>query len=279
MKGERAMREKSSVADIDKTKSSAMPAPSSENACYENKDDYRNTMHTSGGVFGEEKLVQFVVFSLGDEEFGVDIEQVSEIVRSGRFSPIPDSPKFIRGLTNVRGTIIAVIDLKKRFVLREENDVEGKHIIITREQKNLLGILVDEVTEVLRVAQKEIRPAPGMTTVIHKKYMTGVIIVDDRMIILLDLKSVLSEEELEKLARLRDENLERKGRSSKRKTKDETDEKDETLEIEDRSSKKIIADRKEVGNEEIPAVETTIEKQKGEIQREQSNDTRTTEEP
>lgn len=179
---------------------------------YENKDALRSTMHTSAGVFGEEKLVQFVVFSLGDEEFGVDIEQVSEIVRIGKFAPIPDSPEFIRGLTNVRGTIIAVIDLKKRFALREIEGVESKHIIITREQKNLLGILVDEVTEVLRVAQKEIRPAPGMTTVIHKKYMSGVITVGERMIILLDLKSVLSEDELEKLAQLREDTLEKKGR-------------------------------------------------------------------
>lgn len=213
------MREKTKIADT---------------SGYDDKDDFRNTMHAATGAFGEEKLVQFVVFSLGDEEFGVDIEQVSEIVRIGAFAPIPDSPEFIRGLTNVRGTIIAVIDLKKRFALREVKGVEGKHIIITREQKNLLGILVDEVTEVLRVAQKEIKPAPGMTAVIHKKYMSGVITVGERMIILLDLKSVLSEEELEKLAELRDDTLERKGRSSKRKiTAEEEEESEERREAEE----------------------------------------------
>lgn len=221
------MREKIRIADINEKESFGGPEPSLEKAGYTGKDDFRNTMHAATGAFGEEKLVQFVVFSLGDEEFGVDIEQVSEIVRIGKFAPIPDSPEFIRGLTNVRGTIIAVIDLKKRFALREEKGVEGKHIIITREQKNLLGILVDEVTEVLRVAQKEISPAPGMTTVIHKKYMSGVITAGERMIILLDLKSVLSEEELEKLAQLRDDTLEKKGSFLKRQVSEEEKENQE----------------------------------------------------
>lgn len=223
------MRERTEIADIDEKGSSVRPASSHEKAGYDDKYDFRNTMHTTTGAFSEEKLVQFVVFNLGDEEFGVDIEQVSEIVRIGKFASIPDSPEFIRGLTNVRGTIIAVIDLKKRFALREEKGVKGKHIIITREQKNLLGILVDEVTEVLRVAQQEIMPTPGMTTVIHKKYMSGVITVGERMIILLDLKSVLSEEELEKLAQLRDDTLEKKGHSFKRRvTAEEKEEGEET---------------------------------------------------
>jgi len=221
------MREKTRIADIDEKGPSARTAPSPDKGGYDDKDEFRNTMHATTGAFGEEKLVQFVVFSLGDEEFGVDIEQVSEIVRIGNFAPIPDSPEFIRGLTNVRGTIIAVVDLKKRFALRQEKGVEGKHIIITREQKNLLGILVDEVTEVLRVAQEEIRPAPGMTTVIHKKYMSGVITVGERMIILLDLKSVLSEEELEKLAELRDKNVDNKGSSFKKKIAAEEEEETE----------------------------------------------------
>jgi len=246
------MREKTKVADTDEQESSLPAESSPAKAGSANKDDFRNTMHATTGAFGEEKLVQFVIFSLGDEEFGVDIEQVSEIVRISKFAPIPDSPAFIRGLTNVRGTIIAVIDLKKRFALREEKGVEGKHIIITREQKNLLGILVDEVTEVLRVAQKEIRPAPGMTTVIHKKYMSGVITVGDRMIILLDLKSVLSEEELEKLAQLRDETVEKAGHSSKGKLT--AKEKEESEEHQEREKQKVKGDKQE---------EAAVKKQKG----------------
>ena len=246
------MREKTKIADTDERKSSLPAEPSPGKAGSTDTDDFRNTMHATTGAFGEEKLVQFVVFSLGDEEFGVDIEQVSEIVRISKFAPIPDSPAFIRGLTNVRGTIIAVIDLKKRFTLRQEKGVEGKHIIITREQKNLLGILVDEVTEVLRVAQKEIRPAPGMTTVIHKKYMSGVITVGDRMIILLDLKSVLSEEELEKLAQLRDETVEKAGHSSKGKLTAE--------EKEDREGRQELAKQEVKGDKQE---EVAVKKQKG----------------
>jgi purine-binding chemotaxis protein CheW len=254
------MREKSRIEESDKKGSPLRSAPSPEKDDHDDKDDFRNTMHTTTGAFGEEKLVQFVVFSLGDEEFGVDIEQVSEIVRIGKFAPIPDSPKFIRGLTNVRGTIIAVIDLKKRFTLREEKNVEGKHIIITREQKNLLGILVDEVTEVLRVAQKEIKPTPGMTTVIHKKYMRGVITVGDRMIIILDLKSVLSEDELEKLAQLRDTTLEKKDHSFKRKLIAETEkEKEEKEEQEERRAEEE-SEKQELNNKRQE--ETTIKKKR-----------------
>lgn len=244
---------KKRIADIDEKGSSIRPAPAPEKAGYDDKDDFRNTMHTTTGAFGEEKLVQFVVFSLGDEEFGVDIDQVSEIVRVGTFAPIPDSPEFIRGLTNVRGTIIAVIDLKKRFALRQEKGVEGKHVIITREQKNLLGILVDEVTEVLRIAQKEISPAPGMTTVIHKNYMSGVITVEQRMIILLDLKSVLSEEELEKVAQLRDETFRKKGRSFKRKIAAKEEEEEEESEAGEEIEKQEVKGKKQE--------EATIKKQ------------------
>lgn len=225
------MREVKKVADINETG-------------YDDKDDFRNTMHAATDAFSEEKLVQFVVFSLGDEEFGVDIEQVSEIVRIGKFAPIPDAPDFISGLTNVRGSIIAVIDLKRRFALREEKGAPGKHIIITREQKNLLGMLVDEVTEVLRVVQKEIKPVPGMTTVIHKKYMNGVITVGKRMIILLDLKSVLSEEELEKLAQIRSNHLGKKDRSLKKRIVVEEEE-EESREAEEIEGQEIKSKKRE----------------------------------
>ena len=80
------------------------------------------------------KIIQLIVFHLGDEEFGADIAQVREIVRRGVITPIPDSPDFIKGVTNVRGEIAVVIDIKRRFFLRTKKDVDEKHIVMTEQE-------------------------------------------------------------------------------------------------------------------------------------------------
>jgi purine-binding chemotaxis protein CheW len=149
----------------------------------------------------EGKVIQLIVFSLGDEEFGTDIDQVREIIRAGTVTPIPDSPDFIKGVTNVRGEIAVVIDLKKRFFLRTKN-VEERHIIMTEQEKSLFGLMVDEVTEVLRIPQEDIKTTPELVTGIDRMYINGVLTLEDRLIIMLDLSKVLSEEELAKLSEI-----------------------------------------------------------------------------
>ncbi|MEE8179635.1 MAG: chemotaxis protein CheW, partial [bacterium] len=146
------------------------------------------------------KIVELIVFNLGDEEFAADIEQVREIIRRGTITPIPDSPDFIKGVTNVRGEITVVIDLKARFFLPLKREVESKHIVITEQEKNLYGLMVDEVSEVLRIPEKEIKSTPELVTRIDRVYMSGVITLENRLVILIDLAKVLSEEELAKLA-------------------------------------------------------------------------------
>lgn len=150
----------------------------------------------------EAELIQLVVFSLDDESFGADINQVREIVRVGIVTPIPDSPNFIRGVTNIRGEIIIVIDLKERFFLPVKKPVESKHIVITGQEGNLYGLLVDEVTEVLRIPRRDIKTTPHLITKIDRTYVSGVLTLENRLIMLLDLRQVLSEEELNKLARI-----------------------------------------------------------------------------
>jgi len=148
----------------------------------------------------ESKIVELIVFNLGDEEFAADIDQVREIIRRGTITPIPDSPDFIKGVTNVRGEITVVIDLKARFFLPLKREFESKHIVITEQEKNLYGLMVDEVTEVLRIPEKEIKSTPELVTRIDRVYMSGVITLENRLVILIDLAKVLSEEELAKLA-------------------------------------------------------------------------------
>jgi purine-binding chemotaxis protein CheW len=143
-----------------------------------------------------------IVFDLGNEEFGVKIDEVREVVRTGVITPIPDSPEFIKGVANVRGEIVSVIDLKSRFFLPGGKAGESRHIIITEQEKNIFGLMVDEVTEVLRIPQAEIKATPEILTRIHAEYVRGVVTIGERLIILLDLAKVLSEEELVELAQM-----------------------------------------------------------------------------
>lgn len=151
----------------------------------------------------EGKIIQLIVFNLGDEEYGASIEQVREIIRTRVITPIPNSPDFIDGLTNVRGEIAVVIDLKNRFFLPTKKEIKEKHIIMTEQDKNLFGLKVDEVTEVLRIPEIEIKTAPELVTKVDTDYMRGVLTIENRLIIVLDLKKVLSEEELTKLSEIR----------------------------------------------------------------------------
>lgn len=150
----------------------------------------------------KEAEVLQLIFNLGDEEYGANINQVREIIRTGNITPIPDSPDFIKGVSNVRGEIPVIIDLKARFFLPQNKDVESKNIVITEQEKNVFGLLVDEVTEVLRIPETEVKATPELLTGIDRAYISGVITIEDRLIILLDLSKILSEEELAKLAEL-----------------------------------------------------------------------------
>jgi len=150
----------------------------------------------------EAKIVELIIFKLGDEEFAADIEQVREIIRKGTITPIPDSPDFIKGVTNVRGEITVVINLKARFFLPIRKEVESKHIVITEQDKNLFGLMVDEVTEVLRIPENEVKPTPELVTRTDRVYIRGVITLENRLIIFIDLAKVLQEEDLTRLAKL-----------------------------------------------------------------------------
>lgn len=151
----------------------------------------------------EEKAeVLQLIFNLGDEEYGVNINQVREIIRTGNITPIPDSPDFIKGVSNVRGEIPVIIDLKERFFLPQDKNIESKNIVITEQGKNLFGLLVDEVTEVLRIPETKVKTTPELITRIDRTYISGMLTIGNRLIILLDLSKVLSGEELAKLAEL-----------------------------------------------------------------------------
>jgi len=151
----------------------------------------------------ERDTAQFVVFTLGNEEYGVGILDVREIVKTGTITMIPNSPDFLKGVINLRSKIVGVIDLEKRFLLkRDDEEHTGKHIVIAMISDGTFGLLVDEVTDVLRLPKESIKLPPEIITKkIGIDYVEGIGTVNDKLIILLDLKKVLSEKEFIEQAR------------------------------------------------------------------------------
>lgn len=151
--------------------------------------------------------VQLVIFKIGDEEFGVDIAQVKEIVKLLDITRIPRSPAFIEGVVNLRGQIITVMDLAKRFELpSSERNKETAHIMVVEIEGDTVGMIVDEVSEVLKLPAGDIEHTPALIkTEIYEKYLKGVGKLKNRLLILIDLQAVLSSEEIEHVKKLQKE--------------------------------------------------------------------------
>jgi purine-binding chemotaxis protein CheW len=154
------------------------------------------------------EAVQLVNFRLRDEEFGVDIGSVREITKVADITHIPEAPSFIQGVTNLRGQIIAVIDLAKQFGLSSQEELLGSaRIVVTEMNGQTVGILVDEVPGVLNLPGENIEATPELIqTKIKKDYIKGVGKIDKRLIVILDLRKVLAPYEVEELATERTQN-------------------------------------------------------------------------
>jgi len=143
----------------------------------------------------EGAILQLVTFKLGTEEFGVDILKVQEINKMMNITKIPNAPAFIEGVINLRGKIIPIVDLRKRFGFREQPYDKSTRIIVVELEGLVLGFIVDSVSEVLRIPENTIEPPPSMVAGIESEYIEGVGKLDDRLLILLELKKVFSSPE------------------------------------------------------------------------------------
>jgi purine-binding chemotaxis protein CheW len=139
--------------------------------------------------------IQLVVFRLGDEEYGVPITQVQEIIHFSKPTRVPKSPPFIEGVINLRGRVIPVIDLKKRFEVEAAQYTEEARIVVVEIHGHTVGLIVSEVSEVLRLPQACIEPPPAVIAGITANYLQGVGKLEDRLLILLDLNKILTAEE------------------------------------------------------------------------------------
>ncbi len=147
------------------------------------------------------KETQLVIFRLANEDFGLEISQVREIIRLQDITPMPKAPDFIEGVINLRGQIIAVMDLAKRFSLTAQKRSDKTRIVVTEAHGTTVGLVVDAVPEVLRISADSIEATPDlMESQIHTDFIKGVGKVKDKLIILLDVDKVLSKEEIKQVA-------------------------------------------------------------------------------
>jgi purine-binding chemotaxis protein CheW len=135
---------------------------------------------------------QVVSFKLGSEEYGVDIAQVQEINRMVTVTHVPRAPVFMEGVINLRGQLIPIIDLRTRFGMPRAEHTKSTRIVVTEVGAKRVGMVVDSVSEVLRLPADAVEPAPDMVAGVETEYIRGVGKVDDRLIILLDLSRVVS---------------------------------------------------------------------------------------
>lgn len=148
------------------------------------------------------ELMQLVTFSIGEEEFGVDILKVQEIIRTMEITKVPRAPHFVVGVINLRGKVIPIIDLRKRFGLSSREHDKHTRIIVIEINNMIVGFVVDSVSEVLRIPASTVEPPPPVVAGLESEYISGVGKLEDRLLILLDLDSLLSGEERDMLVSL-----------------------------------------------------------------------------
>jgi purine-binding chemotaxis protein CheW len=145
--------------------------------------------------------LQIVGFRVGAETFGIAIESVHEIVRMPQITQIPEAPAHVEGVINLRGRIIPVIDLRKRFGERQITANKKNRIVVAEVSGKMAGLIVDSANEVLKIAASEVEPPPNVFEEGDVQYVTGIGRWRERLIILVDLDKVLQRGELRRLGR------------------------------------------------------------------------------
>jgi len=143
---------------------------------------------------------QIVLFRLGDEHFGVSISLVREVTVLQPITRVPRTPDFLEGVTNLRGRVIPVLDLRRRLGLPADEPGRDARIVVVEYRGEIIGMIVDGVSEVLTVDPTSVEPPSPYVVSVDTQYITGILKLSDRLVILLDLTRVLSSEEMDDLA-------------------------------------------------------------------------------
>lgn len=142
--------------------------------------------------------MQLVSFRLAQEEYGIEITRIQEIILMGEITEMPQTPPYIRGLINLRSTVIPIVDLRLRFGLPSQEPTDETRIVVVNVRGKIIGIIVDAVSEVLRVGKDQIAPPPPTIAGLGEDYLVGLAKLDQRLLILLDIDGLLSDQETDR---------------------------------------------------------------------------------
>lgn len=149
-----------------------------------------------------DEVLQWVTFQLEEETYGVNVMQVREVLRYTEIAPVPGSPDYVLGIINLRGNVVTVIDTRSRFGLMQGETTDNTRIIVIESERQVIGILVDSVAEVVYLRSSEIDTTPSVGTEESSKFIQGVSNRDGKLLILVDLNKLLSQEEWDDMAHL-----------------------------------------------------------------------------
>ena len=148
----------------------------------------------------DDEIFQRVTFQLESETYGINVMQVQEILRYSEIAAVPGAPDYVLGIINLRGNVVTVIDTRLRFGLMPAEITDNSRIVIIEADKQVIGILVDSVAEVVYLKKSEMEPAPHVGTEDSSQFIQGVTNRDDGLLILVDLNKLLSDDEWDELS-------------------------------------------------------------------------------
>ena len=150
----------------------------------------------ASGSVGNCMANEFLTFRLGKEEYGIEILKVQEIRGYDSVTQIANAPDFIKGVVNLRGIIVPIIDMRIKFRLGNTNYDQFTVVIILNVSGRVMGIVVDGVSDVISIGANQMRPTPGFGSVIDTEYIMGLGTVDQRMLILIDIEKLMSSNDM-----------------------------------------------------------------------------------
>lgn len=151
---------------------------------------------------GDDPILQWVTFRLENETYGINVMQVREVLRYSEIAPVPGAPSYVIGIINLRGNVVTVVDTRERFGLPGTDITDNTRIVILETENQVVGILVDAVAEVVYLRQSEIEIAPNVGNEDNARYIQGVSHKNDELLILIEIKNLLSESEWAELNEL-----------------------------------------------------------------------------
>lgn len=149
-----------------------------------------------------DEVLQWVTFQLEEETYGINVMQVREVLRYTEIAPVPGAPDYVLGIINLRGNVVTVIDTRSRFGLMAGEITDNTRIIVIESEHQVIGILVDSVAEVVYLRASEIDTTPSVGTDESAKFIQGVSNRDGKLLILVDLNKLLTDEEWDEMAHL-----------------------------------------------------------------------------